>query len=224
MPHQFEFTLDLLRQAIDKAPNFFPEERRAALKAKFESLRSDPKSPREDIELAIIEAGREIWSYRKAFWRIHDTEGREKEEKMILERLSPATRARFDEFIRGGGKVQDVRKGGEFEKYFTPEQKFEIVEAKLSAHEEVIKDIETMCVGTQKSACETHLGDYRKEQEEIERLVAALRALAEKSEKWAPEILDKVRVFEEGWSGLEREVEKGDVLGEIDYYQGIIET
>ena len=64
----------------------------------------------------------------------------------------------------------------------------------------------------------------KKEQEEIERLVAALRALAEKSEKWAPEILDKVRVFEEGWSGLEREVEKGDVLGEIDYYQGIIET
>lgn len=215
--------MDLLRQAIDKAPVFFPEERRAALRAKFEALSSDPKAPREDIERAIIEVGREIWPYRKSFWRIHDTEGRDREEKRIHENLPAALREKFNNFIRGGGKVQDVRAGGGFEKFFTPEEKLAITEAKLSAHESVIKEIEEMCAGTKKSACETHRAEYRKEQEEIERLIGSLRGMAEQSEKWAPEILDKVRIFEEGWSGLEREVQKEDVLGEIDYYQGVIE-
>lgn len=223
MPHRYEYTLDLLRQTVAKAPKFFSAERRAAMEEELRRLAADSRATQQTIEDRIIAFGREIYPHRKSFYRIHDTEGRPREQEKIRAALEPALRAKFEAFLRGGGRVEDVRRGGDFEQYFSPEEKAAITASKLAAHDAVVAEIETLCVGEKRSACETHLGEYTKEQEEIGRLIGALRAIGSRSERWEAEIRDKVRTFELGWSGVEHEVSADAVRAEIDYYQGVID-
>lgn len=222
--HKYQYSLDLLRQVIAKAPKFFPSGRRTDMEDELARLEADPNSSRDAIESATIAFGKEIWPYRKAFWHIHDTDGRHDEAAYIKEALPPELRAKYEEYMRKGGNVKEVRFGGDFESHFTPEEKQALIEAKLAAHEKVVDGIESLCVGEHKQVCEDALVRYREEEKRIEGMIAELRGFADKSEKWRPEIMDKVRTFEAGWSGLERETSADEVKGEIDYYQGVIEV
>ncbi len=222
--HKYQYTLDLLKQVIDKAPKFFPEERRAKMLASFGEMKNDPSVPREKIEDAVIAFGKEIWPYRKAFWHVHD-EARLEEEQYIREKLSSSLKGKYEQFLSRGGRIEDIKKEAQLEDletFFTSDEMAEIVAAKLSAHDRVVAEVNSLCGGEKKDVCTGALEKYQKEMEEISELIGQLKKLAEQSEQWQGEILDKVRVFEEGWSGIEREVEKSDVKGEIDYYLGVI--
>lgn len=222
--HRYEYTLDLLRQVIDKAPKFFPAERKKEMLAEFKSFREGADTPVSKIEDAIISFGREIWPYRKSFWHVHD-EAKIEEEQYIREKLKDALGEKYETFLRKGGRIEDIRKEAqldELETFFTPEELAELVEAKISAHDKVVKEVESLCVGEKSGVCTDAIGLYKEEQKKIDELVAQLKALAGQSGKWEAEILDKVRIFEAGWSGLEREVRSEDVAGEIDYYLGVI--
>lgn len=224
--HRYQYTLDLLKQVIDKAPKFFPEERKKEMEAELKILRADGNTPLTKIEDAIISFGREIWPYRKAFWRVHD-EAKLEEQQYIREKLSSALREKYETFLRKGGRIEDIRKEAQLEDletFFTSFELAELVEAKMNAHNRVVAEVDSLCSGSQKEVCVNALGEYTKEQKMIEELVGQLKALSDNSPKWQAEILDKVRVFEEGWSGLEREVVADDVKGEIDYYLGVITT
>jgi hypothetical protein len=216
------YSLQLLREAIEKAPKAFPEERRSAMLAEHARLAADSNVALSQIEDAIVAFGKEIWPYRKAYQEIHDAYG--KDEPYLRETLSPATRTKYGAFVAGGGKLEDVRGGGELERTFTPEEKHEIEEAWLAARERAHRELDALIAGEWKQKFESSLAALRGRQAEIEKRIAALRALAGESPKWAAEILDKVKVFEEGWSGVEREVSEDDIRGEIDYYHGVIEV
>jgi len=221
--HKYQYSLDLLRQVIAKAPRFFPSGRRTDMEDALAALERDHGASRETIEETAIAFGKEIWPYRKAFWHIHDTDGRHDETEYLEAALSPTTLEKYRAFVKKGGSIKDVRHGGDFESGFTPEEKQELVLAKLSAHDKVVEGIESLCSGEHKQVCEDALKGYKEEVKRIDGMIAELGSYAEKSEKWRDEILDKVKVFSEGWSGIEREVTAEDVKGEIDYYQGVID-
>lgn len=220
MPHTY--SLQLLREAIEKAPTAFPGDRRKIMQAAHARLAADPNAALPQIEDAIVAFGKEIWPYRKAYQELHDAYGMD--ERYLREALSPGTRAKYEEFRKGGGKLEDVRGGAELERAFTPEEKHEIEEAWLAARERAHKELDAKIAGEWKDKFETAVAALRGKQEEIGKKIAALRAFAAESPKWAAEILDKVKVFEEGWSGVEREVTEDDIRGEIDYYRGVIEV
>ncbi len=224
--HRYEYTLDLLRQVIDKAPKFFPVERKKEMLVTLETFRKDPATAREKIEDAIIAFGKEIWPYRKSFWQVHD-EAKIEEEQYIREKLLNELREKYETFLRKGGRIEDLRKEAqvdELETFFTPEELAKLVEAKLTAHDKVVDEVESLCAGAKNQVCTDALGAYKEEQKKIEELINQLRHLARESGKWEAEILDKAHVFEAGWSGIEREVLAEDVKGEIDYYLGVITT
>ena len=222
--HKYEYTLDILKQVIGKAPKFFPVERKKEMLAELKSFRDDASMPVAKIEDAIISFGREIWPYRKSFWHVHD-EAKIEEEQYIRERLKDALREKYETFLRKGGRIEDIRKEAqldELETFFTPEELAELVEAKISAHDKVVKEVESLCVGEKSGVCTDAIASYKEEQKKIDELIVQLKTLSASSGKWEAEILDKVRIFEAGWSGLEREVDAADVAGEIDYYLGVI--
>lgn len=222
--HRYEYTLDILKQVIEKAPDFFPQERKKEMEKALAALRADAATPRQKIDEAIISFGKEIWPYRKAFWAVHD-ESKIEEEQYIREKLSPAVREKYEIFLRKGGRIEDIRTEAgldEMETYFSPEELSELVGAKLAAHDRVVSEVEALCAGNKKEVCTDALGRYKEEQKKIDEAISQLLALAANSGKWEAEIKDKVRVFEAGWSGLEREVSAGDIAGEIDYYLGVV--
>ena len=58
--------------------------------------------------------------------------------------------------------------------------------------------------------------------QDLENMLQSLKDMAAKSDKWAPEILDKVRGFEEGWSAVERDFDEDKLRHEIEYWQGVL--
>lgn len=224
--HPFAATLDLLKRTIDLAPSFFPEARREVMVAEYEKLAGDPQSRREAIEEAIIAFGKEIYPHRKAFWHIHNKSGRDIETRAIHESVTdPPLKEKLSQFLKNTGTIADIGRGTRaFEDFFLPEEKAALANAKLAAHDKVVSEIQSLCTGPEKDVCETAIGSYKNEQDRIGKLIEALRALAERGDKWRAEILDKVRTFEAGWSGLEREVREEEVRGEIEFYQGAIEA
>lgn len=221
--HRYQYSLDLLSQIIDKAPRFFSPGRKQEMVAALEKFKQDADAPQKEIDDAIIAFGKEIWPYRKAFWHIHNTDGRHNEQEYLLKELSPELLQKYNLFLKKGFQIQDIRHGGDFEDFFTSEEKHALIEAKLNAHNKVVDAIESLCSGEHKDRCEDALVKYKNEVVAIENLIEHLRSFAGRSDKWRTEILDKVRTFEEGWSGLEKEVTSEAVQGEIDYYSGIIE-
>lgn len=225
MGHPYAATIQLLTFSVEKAPQFFSAERRAAMLAEIARLEADPKTPVDALEKKIVEFGREIWPYRRAFARIHDAEGRLREDRYLQEELETrGLKETYLNFLAKGARIEDVRQGGqEFEIFFSPDERARVVEAKLAVHDRVSREIQAMCLGPKSGDCGTMIAQYQAEQREIDRRIAALAAMAERSEKWGPEIRGKVKVFEEGWSGVEHDVTREDVEGEIDYYRGVIE-
>ena len=225
MPHPYFYTLELLKLSVDKAPQFFPMERRTAMHAAVEKLAADAQTPVTEIERMIVTFGREIWPYRRAFAKIHDVEGRVREDRYLQEELEKrGLKEKYLNFLAKGGRVEDVRQGGqEFEIFFSPDERAQIVDAKLAVHDRVSKEIQEICLGSKNGDCLTLIEQYKKEQLEIDRRIAAFASMADRSEKWGSEIRGKVKVFEEGWSGVEHDVTREDVDGEIEYYRGVIE-
>lgn len=224
MLHPHTHSLKLLELAISAAPAFFPDERRVMMHAEYERLATDTTSTLGDIEACLIEFGREIWPYRRAFAELHDRQGRQHEDAYLQEVLEKkGLKEKYLNFLAKGGRVEDVRQGGEFEVFFTPEERATVSAAKIDVHNRVVAELTTRCHGPEAEACTTLVSQYRAEQQEVFGLLAQLSALAAQSEKWGPEIHGKVAAFEQGWSGVERDVRAEEVRGEIDYYRGVMD-
>lgn len=216
--------LDEFKIAIERLPPTCPATEKEKGLAAHATLAANPGASEGEIAAAVIATGRACWPSLKAFETIHDRYGREKEEQYFKEHLSSLLRARYEQFARERRvSAHSVARDRDFELYFTPEEKFQIQEATFEAHEAVHQDIAALIAGPRKREYDEELAAWQEKQHEILTKLAELRSLADRSAKWAPEILDKVRVFEEGWSGTEREPNLQIIDGEIDYYRGVIE-
>lgn len=223
MDHPYPFTIDLLRQVIGKAPVFFSGDRKKKMEMTLAHFESDTAASLVDIERAIVDFGREIWPYRKAFWSIHDTDGKPKEERYLKEELQKVgVLSRYDDFLKKGGRHEDLKNGStRFETFFQPEEKAALVQARLNAHERLVAEIHDLCGGDRQNECTVYLGKYKQEQQELDGLIASFKTLAGKTKKWREEILNRAHVFETGWSGVERETTRTEVEAAIEYYQAM---
>ncbi len=223
MEHPYPFTVDLLKQVIAKAPVFFPAHRKKTMEDVCEKFKNDAGTSLADIEKAIVDFGREIWPYRKAFWSIHDTDGKPKEERYLREETKKeGILDKYEDFLKKGGQHEDVRAGSQrFEIFFTPDEKTSLIRARMNAHERLVGEIKDLCGGDRVNECTIYFAKYKEEQKELDSLIAEFRALADKTKKWRDEIVNRAHVFESGWSGVERETTRTEVEAAIEYYQSM---
>lgn len=221
--HLHHFTLSLLKHLLDKADHtLFPQERLGAMRKEYEALAGNGSATIAHIEGAIAKFGREIWPYHEALEELYRRHGKAREEARVRENLPAELRAKYDQFLAQGGKLSDFRHGAALETYFTPEEKFALGQAVLDAHATTLQEIASSCRADKKSECEEVIADHKKKLASIEEKLTMLRGLASQSEKWRPEIEDKIKTFEEAFGYLERTFHKEDLDGAIDYYRGMI--
>lgn len=223
MEHPYPFTVDLLKQVIEKAPVFFPVRRKNEMMDVLQSCQKDIRTPLAHIEKAIVDFGREIWPYRKAFWSIHDTDGKPKEESYLREEAEKENvLTKYESFLKKGGGHEDLKFGSKrFEDSFTAEEKTALVRARLNAHERLVGEIRELCGGDRVNECTIYFAKYKQEQMELDKLIFNFRALAERTKKYRDEIVNRAHVFESGWSGVERETTRTEVEAAIEYYQAM---
>src|SRR3989338_5368974 len=148
--------------------------------------------------------------------------GLEKQEAYFRDHLAPELRKKYEQFAGKFHSERALRKK-DFELHFTTEEKFQLEEALSEAKESLEKDMREMIMGAHKSAYDAELVVWREKQKQLVQKIKELRGFADRSPEFAAEILDKVRVFEEGWSVVLRDIDIRIVQGEIEYYQGVIE-
>lgn len=225
MLHPHHYTLSLLQHLLAKADHtLFPQDRLEEMKKEYAQTMGDHEVPQVQVEQMASKFGREIWPYHEALEELYRRHGKSKEEERVREKLNPQLKEKYDRFLTGGGSLNDFRRGAELEMYFTPEEKFEIGTTVVDAHHAVLQEIASSCRLDLRSECEEVINDHKQKIERIEKKLTLLKDLASRSEKWRPEIEDKVKTLEEAFGYLERTFHESDLDGAIDYYEGVIES
>ncbi|MDD5251444.1 MAG: hypothetical protein PHT12_02305 [Patescibacteria group bacterium] len=231
--HPHAYTLDLLRLTIDRLPPTFSAVSKKEYEARLEKFLADPKADYDEIVYAIAALGKESWAERQAYEELYRRYGRSSEEAHLIENLDEGVRAKFEQFIHEGGKLnyletmrteEQMREPSPFERYFTPEEKYAIQQALLKAREAAHKEIDGLVADGRREEFLALAQEYSVQQKTIESRLEELRGLARVTPKWEQEILDKVRTFEEGWSVVERGVNESQVEKEVEYWKGQLEA
>jgi hypothetical protein len=231
--HPYASTLNLLSLAIDRLPPTFIGEAKDGYRERLVYFRAHPEAGYDEIMKTIIALGKESWPHRKAYEDVYVVYGRPSEESHLLTNLDQGVRQKFETFIHEGGKINhiesaksadDLRQATPFERYFTPEEKFAIQQALLFAREAARREINELVVGKKKYDYDRLVEQYRGLRQRLEDKVVELKDLAEISEKWRPDIMEKVRLLEEGWSVVESGISEQAVVSELDYWKGVLQT
>jgi len=231
--HPYAYTLDLLKLAIDRLPPTFAAPAKKRYKERLQYFWDNPAVSYEDIVKTIASLGKESWPYRRAYDELYVRYGRPSEESHLLENLDQVVRQKFEAFIHEGGKInhiesarsaEDLRVPSPFERYFTPEEKFAIQQALLLAREAARKEIDDLVTGKKAYEYDRLVEQYKGLRQRIESKLEDLRGLADVSEKWRPDIQEKIRLLEQGWSVVETGIDEAAVESELDYWKGALQT
>ena len=221
MAHPRENEIFLLKRAIKSIPPTFPSSEREKMFNIVQEFEKNPEAKAEDIEAAIVRVGKESWVHRKAYEDLVASYAQDKLQEFIKKAMSNGLRKKYEDFIKAGGDIKDFRHGKEFEEAFTPEENLEIEQALFSAREELSRYMEDI-IKEHRDEYEESLKIYQQKQRDLNNMIESLREFSAKSERWAPQILDKIKRFEQGWSAVERDFDEDKLKHEIEYWEGVI--
>ena len=102
-----------------------------------------------------------------------------------------------------------------------------LIGKKVYPHRRAIKELLEKHKDEEDKVLEAHQDEYkelvskwREEQKKIEEKIDQIRALVEVDPKWSDEIKDKINLFEEGWSVVEKDPDLYQVKKNIEYWKG----
>jgi len=220
MEHPLKNELFLLKKTIERIPFTYPEKEKKEFEDKYHLFEANQEVKREDIDNLVIEIGKATWPHRKAYEEFVRNYAQDKLEEYFKMHLDKAVLGKYEEFVKQGGNIKDYRRTKDFEEYFTPEENMAIEKALFTAHDEVKIFLQGI-INDKRSEYEESLKIFEQKQKDLANMIASLKEIAAKSEKWAPEILDKIKKFEEGWSVVERDFDEDKLKHEIEYWQGV---
>ena len=231
--HPYSHTLSLLKLSLDRLPPTFPNKRKKHYIQKLEEFQGNSEIDYKAITEVIVEFGKESWPWRKAYEDLYRSFGRSSEEAHLLEKLDQGLRQKYEGFIHEGGKINHLEKArsedelykpAPFERYFTPEEKFGIQQALLTARDSARKEIDGLLTTNKAEEYGKAIEEWLGRQQMIEKKIEELRYLSEVSEKWKSELTDRIRLIEEGWSVVEKGVNEETLDKELEYWRGTLES
>ncbi|MBU0625566.1 hypothetical protein KKF05_04450 [Patescibacteria group bacterium] len=231
--HPHSYTLQLFRLALDKLPPGFDPVRRTYFERKLVEFESKPKTPYEEIRLNITQLGHESWPERQAYQEMYNRYGHSSEESFLLENLDLGIRQKFEKFLSDGGKINYLNRirpvdqlttPTPFERYFSPEEKFAISQALLTACDQARQEIEGLIMTSRSAEYKQLVQEFKQRAQVLEGKIKELGKMAAFSDKWSESIIDRVRVLEEGWSVIEAGVDEKELDYELEYWKGTLSS
>ena len=230
--HPHQYTLDLLQIAIERIPPTFSVARRKSFLKRLERYRKDKKAVYDEIQETIAEIGRESWPMRKAYEDMYARYGRASEEAHLLENLDEGVRAKYERFIHEGGKINHLEnatslaqlRSSPFESFFTPEEKFAVTQSLLAARAAAREEIDGLVTDVKKDEYARLVKEFKIQERLMESKIEELRMLAKLSDRWRPDILERVRSIEEGWSVVGQGTSLPALVKEAEHWRGMMEA
>ncbi|MEK7665972.1 MAG: hypothetical protein AAB337_03810 [Patescibacteria group bacterium] len=220
-PHQS--FLDEFKIAINKLSVGVPNDIREQAQKLYNELVANPEATEEQIHDALVTVGKQEFAYRRAYEELVGHAGATELQAMVLDHVEPNVKEKIIKFLSDGISLTELLKSDVFEHDFTAEERYQIEDGLFDAQEHLQEHGPKM-LEERRAEFDALVKKWQGHFSQMEEKIAELKALADKDKKWTAEILDKVKIFEEGWSVVERDTEPTEIEKEIEYWKGTIEA
>lgn len=180
-------------------------------------LSANEQVTERQIAQALIEIGKMEYPYRKAYEALCATDEERRLEDAAFARLSGDTAEKVRAVTQHGVHITDYAKSKLFEEQLSPDERYQVENAILSAHDDINRQCDERAHTRQENFDEL-VARWATKRDEVQRLIGELRGMAERSPELAQEILGQADAFEEGWSIVARDPEEQDVRQAISSF------
>lgn len=221
MSHPHQYLLQEFKISIDKLVPLSPKEIVDEAHQLYEELSRNENATEQQIHQALVHVGRKEFPYRKAYQELCASDEEQRLQKIVFERLESEVKAKVDAVTQHGVHVLDYVNSKLFEAQLAPDERYQVEQAILLAHDELDKQCDERAT-ERKESYEQLVARWKAEEEKLQKLIDHLRGMSDRDPKWTDEITGKADVFEEGWSVVERDPSEEEIRKEIEYWDTVL--
>ncbi|MBI1908477.1 hypothetical protein HYS28_03640 [Candidatus Uhrbacteria bacterium] len=221
MPHPHEYLLKEFKISIDKLVPLTPHEVVAEANQLYDELSANAHASEKQIHDALVHVGRKEFPYRKAYEELCANDEEQRLQKLVFDRLDDAVQAKVENVTQHGVHVLDYVNSPLFEEQLTADERYQVEQAILLAHDDLNKQCNERAIERKKNY-EELVARWRAEEERLQGLIDQLKGMADRDVKWRDEILGKAAQLEEGWSIVERDPSEEEVKKELEYWSTVL--
>lgn len=221
MSHPHASLLKEFQISIEKLVPLTPPEIVQEGKRLLTELQADEGVTEKKIHDALVYIGRKEFPYRKAYEELCASDEEQRLQLLIIQRLDPKVWEKIHNVTHHGVMVMDYVNSPLFEEQLTGDERYQVEQAILLSHDV----LNTQCSERATSRKETYeqlVARWKGEEERMQGLIDALKAMADRDAKWRDEIAGKVAQFEEGWSIVERDPSEEEIRKELEYWGTVL--
>lgn len=206
--------------AIDRLVPLTPQPIVDEAKRLHDELAANEQSTERQIHDALVYVGRKEFPYRKAYQELCASDEEQRLQQLVFDRLEPAVKEKLEAVTKHGVHVLDYVNSRLFEEQLTAEERYQVEQAILLAHDALNRQCNERAA-SRKASYDELVTHWQAEEDRLQGLIDVLKGFAERDAQWKDEILARVSVLEEGWSVTERDPTAEEIKQEIDYWTGV---
>ncbi len=221
MSHPHEYLLKEFHISIQKLVPLTPSEILAEAQTLYDELAASEQSTEKQIHDALVYVGRKEYPYRKAYHELCAGDEEQRMQHLVFERLDAAVKTKVEAVTQHGVHVLDYMNSRLFEEQLAPDERYQLEQAILLAHDALNSQCNERAVNRKKTYADLVVS-WQTEQSRLQAKIDVLKSLAEREDKWRDEILGRVSELEEGWSVVERDPTEEEITKEIEYWTTVL--
>lgn len=221
MSHPHEYLLKEFQISIDTLVPLTPQAIVDEAKLLHAELAANEAATEKQVHDALVHVGRKEFPYRKAYEELCAGDEEQRLQQLVFDRLDATVKAKLEDMTKHGVHVLDYVNSRLFEEQMASDERFQVEQAILLAHDSLNKQCNERAVERQKSY-EELVARWQSEQAKLQGKIDVLKSLAEREGKWRDEILGRVAELEEGWSVVERDPTEEEIDKEIEYWTTVL--
>jgi len=213
-------TLYLFEKFSKHYPPFLPLEVKEKMQKIFLDTTKKASLSAQEIELAMIKIGYEVWPYNQAYYEFFNKAWEEKGEHYFVSFLDENLISRYRDFKLYGGTFKDVFSGNPAN-FFDIEERGELCKALVESCSLVDKFVRQEVVSLGEKEYMAKVEDCRKILKRVKKEIEDLYALAYKETDHpilVDEIKEKIKSFEESLCWLGPELNTASVCDSVEFF------
>ncbi len=222
MSHPHEYLLNEYKLSIEQLVPLTPNELVLEANKIYNELLANESASERQILQALILIGKKEYPYRKAYQELCASDEEKRLEESAYNKLAPELAAKIKKVTEHGVHLTDYVKSKLFESELTADERLQVENAILEAHDIVGRQCDERAQERQQNFNQL-VEHWTKEQERIQGAIDHLRSMASRDERWKAEITGKADQFEEGWSIVERDPVEDEIMKEIENWSTVLE-
>ncbi len=217
-----QHSLDIFCKFGQRVPPLVPTEIKTGLKRAYETMLADFDLSLDDLEKTMIEFGKKIWPYRKAFGDFFRVYENKLGERFLIGVLPADVKRKYLEFKECGGDFYDLR-SGQPANFFSQDERVALGGALVGINEDIHKYTTQAVLAADRADYEKRVAEFKIIFSDIAKSLAELKSLADACPDYfdlAKEINQQILSFEYGMCLLGPPHHHLDILRAPEYYRG----